>query len=170
MFTLPPRRVVFPTLQQARFMAYDAIVAGARGLFFFGGHLLPVLSQQDRVRGWNWTYWRKVQRPLVEELSGPQHVAALLAPVAPFEVTASAPDIALSARRSSDSVYLIVVRRSPSAAGRISFHGLPARIRQGTVLPHGPSNPPRTVTVENGAFTDRSPYRAHNARVYRFPL
>ena len=37
---LPPRhRLVFPTLPEARFMAYDAIIAGARGLFFFGGHL-----------------------------------------------------------------------------------------------------------------------------------
>ncbi len=36
---LPPHPLVFPTLQQARFMAYDAITAGARGLFFFGGQL-----------------------------------------------------------------------------------------------------------------------------------
>jgi hypothetical protein len=168
---LPPRnRVVFPTLQQARFMAYDAIIAGARGLFFFGGHLPQVMSPQDRVRGWNWTYWKKVQRPLVEELAGPQHVAALLAPIAPFTVTAGAPDIALSARRTADSVYLIAVRRSPSASGKITFRGLPAGITQGTVLPHGPSNPPRTVSVKDGAFTDSSPYRAHNARVYRFPI
>ena len=167
---LPPRnRVVFPTLQQARFMAYDAVVAGARGLFFFGGHLLPVLSPQDRVRGWNWTYWRKVQRPLVEELAGPQHVEALVAPAAPFTVEASAPDVALSARQTRDSIYLIAVRRSPSATGRIRFRGLPAGIGEGTVLAHGPSNPPRHVAVKGGAFTDASPYRPHNARVYRFP-
>lgn len=53
---LPPRNQdVFPTLQQARLMAYDAIVAGARGLFFFGGHLRQVMTPQDRVRGFNWT-------------------------------------------------------------------------------------------------------------------
>ena len=96
---LPPRPVVFPTLQQARFMAYDAIIAGARGLFFFGGHIRQVMTPQDRVRGFNWTYWRKVQKPLTQELAGPQHVAALLAPDAPFKVTANAPDIALSARQ-----------------------------------------------------------------------
>ena len=33
----PPHPIVFPNLPQARFMAYDAILAGARGLFFFGG-------------------------------------------------------------------------------------------------------------------------------------
>src|SRR5690242_4591278 len=129
---LPPHPVVFPTLSQARFMAYDAIVAGARGLFFFGGHLPQVMTPEDRARGWNWTYWRNVQRPLVEELSGRQHVAALLAPDAPFKVTASAKDIALSLRRSADSLYLIVVGRSPTATGRIRFRGLPSGLSQGT--------------------------------------
>jgi hypothetical protein len=166
---LPPRHtVVFPTLQQARFMAYDAIIAGARGLFFFGGHLRQVMTPQDRVRGFNWTYWRKVQRPLVEELAGPQHRQALLAAEAPFRVTANAPDVALSTRQTGDAIYLIVVRRSPSATGRIRFTGLPRTITNGVVLPHGPSNPQRSITVRDGAFTDPSPYRPHNARVYRF--
>jgi len=55
---LPPHPVDFPMLQQARFMAYDAIVSGARGLFFFGGQLTQVMNQADRARGWNWTYWK----------------------------------------------------------------------------------------------------------------
>jgi hypothetical protein len=167
---LPPRnQVVFPKLQQARFMAYDAIIAGARGLFFFGGHIRTVMTPQDRVRGFNWTYWRKVQKPLTQELAGPQHVAALLAPDAPFTVTANAPDIALSARRTEDSIYLIVVRRSPTATGRIQFRGLPDGISAGTVLPHGPSNPARKVAAKAGTFIDPSPYQPHQARVYRFP-
>jgi len=167
---LPPRnQVVFPTLQQARFMAYDAIIAGARGLFFFGGHLRTVMTPSDRARGFNWMYWRNVQKPLTQELSGPQHVAALLAPDAPFKVTASALDIALSARQTADSIYVIAVRRSPTRRGRITFRGLPAGITTGSVLPHGPSNPPRTIGVKAGAFTDTSPYEPHNARVYRFP-
>jgi hypothetical protein len=166
---LPPHRLVFPTLQQARFMAYDAVIAGARGLFFFGGQLREAMTPRDRVRGWNWTYWRKVQRPLAEELAGPQHARALLAPDAPFTVTASARDIALTARETAEAVYVIAVRRSPSATGRVSFHGLPATAREGTVLPHGPSNPARAVTAEGGSFSDPSPYRPHNARVYRFP-
>jgi hypothetical protein len=166
---LPPRnQVVFPTLQQARFMAYDAIIAGARGLFFFGGHLRQVMTPQDRVRGFNWTYWRNVQKPLTQELSGPQHAAALLAPDAPFTVTASAPDIALSARQTAESIYVIAVRRSPTARGKVTFRGLPAHISAGTVLPHGPSNPPRPLGVRSGSFTDASPYEPHNARVYRF--
>ena len=76
----PPHPVVMPTLQQARFMAYDAIIAGARGLFFFGGQYKQVMNAADRQHGWNWTYWKNVQRPLLEELSGADHAPALTAP------------------------------------------------------------------------------------------
>ena len=167
---LPPHPTVFPTLQQARFMAYDAVIAGARGLFFFGGHLRQVMTDADARRGWNWTYWRKVQRPLLEELSGEHHRAALLAPDAAHRVTASAADIALSTRQTSEFLYVIAARRSPSATGRIRFTGLPVSVRSGTVLAHPGGNPARSVTVAGGAFTDPSPYQPHNARVYRFAL
>ena len=53
----------FPTLQQERFMAYQAIVHGARGLIFFGGHLTEVCTPDDAKAGWNWTFWRQVLRP-----------------------------------------------------------------------------------------------------------
>jgi hypothetical protein len=165
---LPPHPLVFPTLQQARFMAYDAIVAGARGLFFFGGHLKAAMSAHDRALGWNWTYWQHVQRPLLEELSGPLHARALVAPAAPIRVTANASDVALTVREDADAVYVIAVRKSPHTTGRVRFTGLPAGMRHGTVLAHGPGNPPRDITVDAGAFTDPSPYEPHNARVYRF--
>jgi hypothetical protein len=165
----PPHPVVLPTFEQARFMAYDAIVAGARGLFFFGGQFKQVMNAADRAHGWNWTYWRNVQRPLVEELSDAEHTAALTAPVAAHAAGADAADVATSTRQTSEHVYLIAVRRSATASSRVRFHGLPAAIREGTVLAHPGGNPARSVTVANGAFTDPSPYRPHNARVYRFP-
>ncbi len=167
--TLPPHPIVFPTLQQARFMAYDAIINGARGLFFFGGHVKAAMNAADRARGWNWTYWRNAQRPLLEELSDADHRRALLAPQAELTIIANAPDIALSARTADGVLYLIAVRKSPSASGRIRFSGLPAGIDQGTVLAHPGGNPARPVNVTRGAFTDPSPFAPHNARVYRFP-
>src|SRR5262249_8327341 len=39
----PGRVPRFPSLLEERFMAYQAIVAGARGLVFFGGHLTQVM-------------------------------------------------------------------------------------------------------------------------------
>ena len=50
----------FPTLHELRFMAYQAIVAGARGLMFFGGHLTQVARPADADAGWNWTFWEQV--------------------------------------------------------------------------------------------------------------
>jgi hypothetical protein len=166
---LPPHRTVFPTLQQARFMAYDAIVSGARGLFFFGGQLKGAMNAADRQRGWNWTYWEHVQRPLLVELADPAHTAALLAPAASARVRASAADIAVSARRHGAVFDLIAVRRSATGSQRIRFSGLPAGAAQGTVLAH-PGNPARAVTASGGAFTDPAPFGPHNARVYRFPI
>ena len=47
----------FPTLHELRFMAYQAIACGARGLMFFGGHLTQTARPVDARAGWNWTFW-----------------------------------------------------------------------------------------------------------------
>jgi hypothetical protein len=166
---LPPHPTVFPTLQQARFMAYDAIVAGARGLFFFGGQLSHAMNADDRQHGWNWTYWADVQRPLCEELSSPPHTAALTAPLSPHPVGANAADVAVSTRQAGGFLYVIAVRRSATGQRTVRFTGLPAAVGHGTVLAHPGGNPARAVTASHRAFTDPSPFAAHNARVYRFP-
>jgi hypothetical protein len=166
---LPPHPLVFPTLAQARFMAYDAIVAGARGLFFFGGHIMQAMNAADKRRGWNWTYWKNVQRPLLAELSDAAHASALVAPLAPFRITANATDVALSPRVAGGFLYLIAVRKSATVTGTVRFSGLPPGVTKGTVLAH-PGNPARQVAAAGGAFTDRSPFAPHNARVYRFRL
>jgi hypothetical protein len=167
---LPPNPLVFPTLAQARFMAYDAIVAGARGLFFFGGQIKQAMNQADRKHGWNWTYWKNVQRPLLEELSSPEHLPALSAPDIAHPLKASAPDIALSAREANGFLYLIAVRKNAASAATVRFTGFPPNITHGTVLAHPGGNPARPVAAGGGAFTDPTPFAPHNARVYRFPL
>jgi len=167
---VPPHPIVFPTLPQARFMAYDAVVAGARGLFFFGGQIRAVMNAADRQRGWNWTYWRRVLQPLLQELTDAPHTAALTAPHSARVIRASAADVAVSARESGKFLYLIAIRRSATGRGAVRFSGLPAGVRSGTVLAHPGGNPARRVTVAGGAFTDPSPFAPHNARVYRFQV
>ena len=44
---------VLPTKRQERYMAYDAIINGARGLFFFGGELPRCHGSRDAALGWN---------------------------------------------------------------------------------------------------------------------
>src|SRR5213080_1238015 len=67
---LPPKHVpIFPNLHQERFMAYQAIVAGAGGLVFFGGDITKVMNPTDAESGWNWRFWHTVLKPLVQELN-----------------------------------------------------------------------------------------------------
>jgi hypothetical protein len=163
---LPPKVPIFPTLREERFMAYQAIVAGARGLVFFGGDLVPVMRPVDAAAGWNWTFWHTVLKPLVQELSSTAVGPALLAPDASVTVKSNKADVALVARESEDFLYVIAVRRSPTENGSVRFSGLPPAIGSGQALFEYEDEQFRTVNVSSGAFTD--PFGPFDARVYRF--
>jgi len=171
----------FPTLNQERFMAYQAIVNGARGLAFFGGHLTQIASPADAQAGWNWTFWERVLRPLLEELTSSSVAPALVAPNAPRAVKASTKDVELVTREADGFLYVIAVRRG-SGTSRVLFSGLP-RKRNGQPITGGqvlfeyvqaPLPPPvdpsrqtfRTVSVTGNGFRDW--LAQHDARVYRF--
>jgi hypothetical protein len=173
----------FPTLLQERFMAYQAIVSGARGLIFFGGDLTPVMRPRDAQAGWNWTFWQLVLRPLLIELSSPSVRPALVAP-AVAGVQASAADVEVAARDDGTFLYVIAVRRSGTITNRVTVSGLPRR-RDGTAIVGGeavfeyaqaPLPPPtdptkqvfRRITVANGSFTDW--FGPNDTHVYRFSL
>jgi hypothetical protein len=179
-----PRNVPrFPNLQQERFMAYQAIVHGARGLAFFGGHLTAIMRPADAQTGWNWTFWNLVLRPLLTELSSTAVAPALVAPKARNPVKASATDVELTTRKEGDFLYVIAIRRG-SATTMVDFSDLPPR-RDGTSIPGGevlfeyeqePFPPPinpnqqtfRTIRAVNGSFRDW--LGPHDARIYRFQL
>ena len=168
----------FPTLPEERFMAYQAIVNGARGLNFFGGHLTQVASPDDAPLGWNWRFYTRVLRPLLSELASAELAPALVAPDAQAHVTASAQDVELVARRSEDFLFVIAVRRG-GATSRVTFSGLPGGITSGRALfeyVQQPLPPPigagsqvfRPVAVSGGSFRDW--LGPHDARAYRFPV
>jgi len=173
----------FPTLKEERFMAYQAIVNGARGLVFFGGHLTQVAPPADARAGWNWTFWHQVLRPLVAELSSAEVRPALLAPNAKATVKAGVKSVEVVTRQDGRTLYVLAVRRG-GPTSTVGFTGLPSRhdgqqIRRGEVLPEWVQEPPpppigggkqvfRTVAAANGGFRDwLGPY---DARVYRFRL
>jgi hypothetical protein len=114
-------------------MAYQAIVAGARGLVFFGGHLTQVASPEDAKLGWNWTFWEQVLRPLVLELGSAAVRPALVAPNAKPQVKASTADVELVTRDDGTFLYVIAVRRKGTTSV-VTFTGLPKAIRTGEVL------------------------------------
>jgi hypothetical protein len=173
----------FPTLHEERFMAYQAIVAGARGLMFFGGHLTQVMKPADARAGWNWTFWELVLRPLLTELTSTAIQPALVARSSSARVTSSAADVELVAREDDRFLYVIAVRRG-GATTRVGFSGLP-RKHDGSALAGGqvlfeyvqePPPPPiqatkqafRSIGVTNGAFRDW--FGPHDVHVYRFTL
>jgi hypothetical protein len=155
----------FPTLSQERFMAYQAIVNGARGLAFFGGHLTQIARPADAQAGWNWTFWERVLRPLLQELTSDSVAPALVAPNARSRVKASARDVELVTREAGGFIYVIAVRRG-SATSRVGFSGLPRGLTGGEVLFEYNDQTFRTVSVANGGFRDW--FAQHDARVYRF--
>jgi hypothetical protein len=87
----PGRTLRFPTFPEQRFMAYEAIINGARGLTYFGGGLPQTLNDRDKLLGFNWTYFDRVMRPLFDEL-GPKSpiIPALLAPNSSLQLTVTA--------------------------------------------------------------------------------
>jgi hypothetical protein len=168
----------FPTLHEERFMAYQAIVNGARGLIFFGGQLTQVMRPRDAQLGWNWTFWEQVLRPLCVELTSPSVQPALTAPVAQAAIGASSSDVELTARRSGNTLHVIACRRGGSTS-RVTISGLPATLKAGQVMfeyIQDPLPPPiqpskqqfRFVQVANGSFKDW--FGPHDVHVYRFNL
>jgi hypothetical protein len=173
--TTPPKGVIrFPTFFEERFMAYEAIINGSRGLSFFGGGLLPTLNERDRKLGWNWTYWERVLKPLLEEIGSHSMLqSALTAPdsKAPVRVIGlkepraqTVPDasaIEWLDREVGDDFYLFACKKEGPTI-QVRFSGLPKDYAAGRVL----FEEPRQVEAKDGSFDDW--FGPHDVHVYRF--
>lgn len=152
---------ILPTKAQERYMAYDAIVNGARGLLFFGGELARCQNEADRALGWNWTFWRDVLQPLLAEVGvrSPLH-EALLRPETTVKLRTNGLAAAAVSREVGDDLWVIATRNG-SIPGRVTIRDLPAWATTGTRFPGGGS-----VTPENGRLTLTFP--SWGVRVFRF--
>jgi len=161
---IPPRHTLrFPTFPEERFMTYQAIINGARGIVYFGGHWPESLAEEDARLGWNWRFWRRVLRPVVEEIGNKSPLApALVAAESKMPVTVEGGEgIEWCVREAGDEVFILACKREGETV-QVKFRGLPQKIREGTVL----FEEPRKVKAEGGSFTDWfGPLEVH---VYRF--
>jgi len=127
--TPPAKKLIFPTFTQSRFMAYEAIANGARGLMFFGGNIAATLNSVDAPLGWNWTFWTNVLRRVVRELGDRSLLAnALVAPASTLPISISGttfPDIEFCVREVSPYVYILATKRDGINA-TVTFSGLPS--------------------------------------------
>jgi hypothetical protein len=163
--TPPAKTLRFPTFAQERFMAYEAIIRGARGLMFFGGNVAATLTPQDAVLGWNWTFWNDVLKPVVLQLGDHSLLAdALVTTNSTLPVTMSGttfPDVEFCVREVPPYLYILACKRE-GATIQVTFNGLPSWATTGELLYESP----RIVTAAGGQFTDWfGPFEVH---AYRF--
>ena len=155
----------FPTFPQERFMTYQAIINGARGINYFGGghRVAQTLNERDRQLGYNWTFWERILKPLLAEINekSPLH-EALLAPNSKLPLKAEgAPGVEFTAREVADQIFILACKREGETA-QVTFEGLPASVTGGDVLYESP----RKIEVKNGQFTDW--FGPEEVHVYRF--
>ncbi len=159
----PGKTLRFPNFAEERFMTYQAIINGARGLAYFGGHNLKAMSPEDQKLGWNWTFWNRVLRPVVEEIGrkSPLH-PALIAPNSSLPIKATGADgIEWCVREANGDLFILACKSTPGTA-KVEFTGLPPTAGTAELLYESP----RTVDAKNGKFTDWfAPYEVH---VYHF--
>jgi hypothetical protein len=153
---------VLPTRRQERYMVYDAIINGARGLFFFGGELPRCHSERDRALGWNWTFWGTVLEDLLAEVAegSPLH-PALLRPETTVRLKTDDPRTEAISRRVGARELWVVAAHNGKRPETVTIRGLPAWTRTGRLYPGGGS-----VTVKGGQITQRFP--GWGVRVIRF--
>jgi IPT/TIG domain-containing protein len=154
---------VLPTFQQERYMAYDAILNGARALTFFGGSNPGCFSESDAQYGWNWTFWQSVLKPLVGEISASSPLAPALVNAARTpRITAggAGTETLLKQGTSVDDLWLIAAR-SGAGTRTVTFKGLPRWVRRGGVYTES-----RSVTARAGSFRDR--FAQWDVHVYHF--
>ncbi len=160
--TKPGKTLRFPTFAEERYMSYQSIIEGARGLLYFGGNVAACWNEQDRSLGWNWSFYEKVLRPVLAEFepNGPLY-PALVAPDSRMRVQVEgASDVEYRVREVGNQIYILAAKREGSTV-QVTFRGLPEELSIGEVL----FESPRKVTVKGGSFTDW--FGPNEVHVYR---
>ncbi len=158
----PGKTLRMPTFFEERFMTYQAIINGARGLLYFGGSIPAAMNQRDKALGWNWTFWDRVLRPVIEEIGSHSPLyPALVAPDSPVRVIVDKRSgVEWLAREAGGDLFLLACKAT-GPTEQVRFSGLPASSAEAEVL----YEEPRKVQVKDGVLTDWfAPYEVH---VYR---
>ncbi|MGI8906930.1 MAG: hypothetical protein ACR2IE_10615 [Candidatus Sumerlaeaceae bacterium] len=145
------KRLRFPSFHQQRYMAYAAVINGARGLNWQGPALPSTLNETDAPLEWNWTYWRKVQKALVEELGVDSRVnpALVIADSKMPVKVEGADDVEFCVREVGDEIFVLAAKREGETA-KVKFTGLTIPDGAGAVL----FEEPQKVQVRGGTFED----------------
>jgi hypothetical protein len=157
---------VLPTAYQERYMAYDAIINGARGISFFGGGNPRCWNRTDRRYRWNWTFWNRALVRLIEQIGPHSALGPALDNAASNDVlrtndphTEAISRVALTPRRE----LFVIAARSDAGAEHVAISGLPISAKSAAVYGEH-----RTVEVSRGMLSDT--FRQWQVHVYRIQL
>ncbi len=114
--------------------------------------------------GWNWTFWRRVLRPVVEEIGdkSPLYPALVVSNTKiPGEARRARRDVDFCVREVGSEVFILAAKREGETS-EVTFSGLPVKDATSELL----FESPRTATVKAGSFKDW--FAPHEVHVYRF--
>src|SRR5262249_31769496 len=159
---------VLPTRAQERYMIYDAIINGARGLAFCGGDNPACWDLTDKTYGWNWSFWTSTLEPLLAEINARSALGpALLAPGTTRALATSDPGtqaITRSVATADGPQLWVIAARAGNGAHvgtrPVTITGLPRPSRWASVYTER-----RPIRISNGTLTDT--FRPWQVHVYR---
>jgi hypothetical protein len=158
---------VVPSAYQERYMVYDAIINGARGVSFFGGGNRRCWSRVDYRYGWNWSFWNTVLDPLIEQIGSRSALGPALDNAASNDVlkTSDAGTEAISRvgiTRTGKQLWVIAAS-SKAGLRHVTISGLPHSVTSATVYGEH-----RTVRVSRGTLEDT--FRRWQVHVYHLGM
>ena len=158
----PGKTLRYPTFPEERFMTYQAIINGARGLMYFGGSIPAGMTTEDKQLGWTWSFWNRVLRPVIEEIGSKSPLyPALVAANSTLPVRVKGNGIEFCVREVGREIFVLACKRSHDTE-KATFSGLPTNAVGGEML----FEEPRKVEIKAGQFSDWfAPFEVH---VYRF--
>ncbi len=152
---------VLPTARQERFMIYDAIVNGARGLFFYGGQLSRCQHERDRELGWNWAFWERTLARLVGEIRSGRPLHRVLVRPETSRGLRTNNKYTRAIRRTAPRELWVIATHRRAAKATVTVRGLPSWARVGRTYPGG-----KKVRATKGHV--RLSFPAWGVRVVRF--
>ncbi|WP_150107667.1 hypothetical protein [Pedosphaera parvula] len=159
----PGKTLRFPTFPEERFMTYQAIINGARGIIYFGGNVSKAWNVEDTTYGWNWHFWNEVLKRVVEEIGEKSPLYPALAAgnsKLPVKVT-GANNVEYCVRETGEDIYILACKREGDTV-KVEFSGMPPVGGEGEVM----FESSRKVLLKDGKFTDWfAPFEVH---VYHF--
>jgi hypothetical protein len=158
---------VLPSAYQERYMVYDAIINGARGISFYGGGNSHCWNRIDRRYGWNWTFWNRALDPLIEQINADSLLGPALDNAASTEaVQTNDPGteaISRVAVTPPGTQLFVIAARSNSGVEHVTISGLPAAAKSAAVYGER-----RTVRISDGTLNDT--FRQWQVHIYRIQL